>query len=144
MAARTEARSSTSTACQRTEPCVAGGEPPGRCHATMSRPCGASRSSRWLPAKPAAPVTSVGRGIDNRSARHPAQPAAERREIAQAGERKRKEEAMVGRHGERRDALQIVLLVLECQAAALGVVERGDPLLDEVRMEDVVVERVVR
>src|SRR5215475_14990319 len=116
MAARTAARSSTSTACQRTEPSASGGEPPGRCHATMSMPCGASRSSKWLPAKPAAPVTSVGRDIENRSARHPAQPAVERREIAQAGERERKEEAMVGRHGERGDTLEIVLLILERQA----------------------------
>src|SRR5262245_32620569 len=136
MVLRTAVRSSTSTACQRTEPVVEGGDPPGRCQATASMPCGVNRSSTWLPAKPAAPVTSVGRDIGTRSAGHVAQPAVERREVAQAGERKREEETVIGWNANRREAIEIVLLVLERHAAALGVVKRRDALLDEARAQD--------
>ena len=86
----------------------------------------------------------MGRDIDKNTARHSTQPAVEWREIAKAGERKREEEAVIGRHADVCVALQIVLLIFERKAAALRVVERRDPFLDEARMEDVVVEGVVR
>ena len=56
-----------------------------------------SRSSRWLPAKPAAPVTSVVAAIVTAQRGTPLMRAVERREIAEAGERERQEEAVVGR-----------------------------------------------
>src|SRR6187401_3304874 len=144
IASRTAARSRISTACQRIVPSPGTGAVPGRCQATRSVAPAASRSRTWLPAKPAAPVTSVGRDIEKKSARYSAQPAVEGREIAQAGQREREEEAVIGRHGEGRQSLQIVLLVFEGQPAALRVVERRDSLLNEPRMQDIVVERVVR
>ena len=59
--------------------------------------CGASRSSRWLPANPAAPVTSVA-GNGWSLARDVPERAAERREIPEAGQRERQEEPVVGGH----------------------------------------------
>src|SRR5262245_41344882 len=102
-----------STPSQRIEPSLDSDAPPGRCQATRSVPGDASSSSRWLPAKPAAPVTSVGRDIERKSARHPAQPAVEGREIAQAGQCERKEEAVVRWHADGGEPLQIVLLVFK-------------------------------
>src|SRR5262245_12525397 len=143
MASRTDRRSRMSTACQQMEPSVEPGELPGRYHATSGVARRASRSSRWLPANPAAPVTSVGRDIEDRSARHPAQATIEGREIAQASQRERQEKAVVGWHTDGCQSLKIVLLILECETAALRVIERRDALLDESFVEQVVIERVI-
>src|SRR6185436_2097266 len=112
-----------------------GGAPPGRCHATRSAPSPASRSTRWLPANPAAPVTRISFAIvawRQPLARHAAQRAVEGREVAQAGERERHEEAVIARIWQRRASAVVVGLVLERQAAALRVVERRDALLHQL------------
>ena len=58
--------------------------------------CAASRSSRWLPANPAAPVTRVGRHRPVAQRGTSPHRAVERREVAEAGQRERQEEAIVG------------------------------------------------
>src|SRR5712671_2671190 len=134
------AASSRSIACHLTcegEKDDAIGEvPPGRCHATISP---SSRSIRWLPTKPAAPVMSVGPCIC-RLARHAAHRAVERREVAKAGEGERQEEAVVGGDTERLDAAVVDGLIVECDAAALRIVEPGNPLLKHPPLRDVVAE----
>ena len=64
------------------------------------------------------------------SPRHAAQGAVERREIAEAGERERQEETVVGR--DRECAGEILLLVLEREPAALRVVVAADRKLVEI------------
>src|SRR5690349_21593272 len=94
---------------------------------------------RWLPAKPAAPVTSTGPVT---SAWDAAQGAAEGGEVAEPGERERHEEAPIDGHRQRCDAAEVVGLVFERDAAALRVVEAGDPLLQHRRSLQVVIERI--
>src|SRR5204863_8712965 len=111
-----------------------GGLPPGRCHPRTSAPPPARRSSRWLPANPAAPVTRMSLGIVWRALpRHAAHCAVERGEVAEAGERERQKKAAVRGNWRHRRVAVIVRLVFEGQPAALRVVERRDPLLHEAR-----------
>src|SRR6202035_4973570 len=64
--------------------------------------------------------------------RRAAQGTAERREVAQSGEREGHEETLVRRHREPgAQSVEIVHLVLELYAAALRVVVAGDRLLQE-------------
>src|SRR5262245_20492302 len=76
-----------------------------------------------------------------RSARDAAESAVERRAVAQAGERERHEEAL-GDGDREAGAAQIVGLILEGHATALGVVKAGQALLKHRGSEQVVVERV--
>src|SRR5262245_49666820 len=95
-----------------------------RRHATSRPGWAVSNSSRWLPANPAAPVTRV---ADKALTRNVSEGTAERREVAEAGQRERHEEAIVGRHDGRRRIVEP--LVFEGNAAALRVVVAVDPLL---------------
>jgi hypothetical protein len=62
----TDASSSTSSDCHEMPGRGAGASVPERWHATILVPSRSSRSTRWLPAKPEAPVTSTGRFIPSR------------------------------------------------------------------------------
>src|SRR5436190_8213816 len=169
-AAATASPSSRSTARQRTRgSAIAGACPPGFDQAATAGSVSRSRARRWLPAKPAAPVT---RGMPTRYALRPPRPdpgpegesetgarqdaffsillsgllpaegSEEIGERADAGEGERQVEAAILRHHEIRDAAEIVGLVLDIEPAALRVVEEHDPLLTEVGVAQIVIERV--
>src|ERR1700704_5033772 len=105
MARRTAEGSRRSTACQLAAAASAGGgrRPPGRYQAQRLTRSRANNSTRWLPANPAAPVTSTVFGIDRTSARNAAHRPAERREITETGQREGHEEPAIDRHGQVRD-----------------------------------------
>src|SRR6476646_4193659 len=116
----------------------AGGLPPARCHATTPGP---RRSRRWPPTKPAAPVTRIAPGMG--LTRHSAHRAAERREVAETREAEREEEPVVRRDREAGgDAAVVEPLVVERNAAALRVVERRYPLVEDLALCHVPAERV--
>src|SRR5438552_39802 len=129
-----------STACHRMDAPPIPAVRPGRCQATISTCCSASKSTRWLPANPAAPVTSVGRDIKNRTARHAAQPTIEGREVAQSGKRERQKKTVVGGKADRRQPREIVLLIFERQPTTLSVIKRGDAFLQHARAQHIVIE----
>src|SRR6185369_17583140 len=82
------------------------------------------------------------RSLHIRLARHAAHRAVERREVAEAGEGERQEKAMVGGDTERRQAAVIDRLIVERNAAALRIVEAGNPLLEHAPLRHVVAERI--
>ena len=108
---------------------------------SVSRRSPASRSSRWLPAKPAAPVTRIVRW-------HRGPATAARRSSAPLNGEKLPRPASVNDMKKRWSTARelkepkLYRLVLERQTAALRVVEARDALLQQVRVQDVVVERV--
>src|SRR5262245_18379207 len=132
MASRTAPRSSRSSASHRTDGPAGRGAPPGRCQATIATSSPARSSSRWLPAKPPAPVTRIVAGMDAMLPGHAAERAVERREVPQPGEREAHEEAVVRCDRCVAERTPIHRLILERDAAALRVVEPRQTLLQNV------------
>src|SRR6185369_7098887 len=138
----TDSRFSKSTGSQLTRSSGRGGVPSGRYHATTSWPADVNKSTKWLPAKPAAPVTrTVSFFIEAASARNAAERAVERRKVAEAGQGERQEEAVIRGNGRCAADAEVPRLVFEGDPAALRVVEVRHPLALHARVQHIVIER---
>src|SRR5688500_14298581 len=100
---------------------------------TLTRALAMSRSALSAVLEPAAAGRARGALAD-------AESAEDVREGAHAGQRERDVETLVLRHDEAADVRVVVGLVLDADAAALGVVEEADPLLHQRLLRQVEVE----